>query len=75
MPATITTLLNQNLLDLTLISCGSLESAMAFVTANSKGITDSIAIGDTFSIPNVITNNPTVVQYLQQNGIVIGTQD
>jgi hypothetical protein len=73
MPTTITVLPNQNILDLVLSGCGSLESTMAFIAANNIGITDSLPVGTVLTVPDIPTNLPAVVHYLSQNSTLIGT--
>ena len=71
---TITAKPNQSGLDIVLMACGTMEGAMAFMSANDAGITDNTNAGDQFTIPVAIATDISTLQYLQQNQVMIGTK-
>src|ERR1035441_11086584 len=76
MANTIKVMPNQSMPDVILQGCGTLEGSMQMMAANGKSISDCPDVGTLIKINSeqvVTENDPGVLQYLQQNGIVIGT--
>ncbi len=65
---------NQSVLDVIIMSCGTLEAGMQMMMQNGTSISDLPNIGDTFTIPEHVTTDNGALEYLYQNSIVIGTR-
>jgi len=59
--------------DVILQGCGSMEAWSDFCFLNGVSITDVPVIGTVYMVPVSANSDPTVLQYLMQRSIVIGT--
>ena len=71
---TITTKPNETVSDLILMAYGTMECGMQFLQANNTSITATLAVGDSYNLPDGLVGDNDVLQYLQQNEVVIGTK-
>ncbi len=71
---TITAGQHQTLLDLAIMSCGTLEASMALAKINNISITDAITVGQVFTIPQDFPIDNLVLNQIQENKIVVGTK-
>ena len=69
---------NQSMPDVILQGCGTLEGGMQMMLENNMSISDYPDVGSVFivdSIDKPLISSTEVLQYLKQNGIIIGTLD
>ncbi len=73
--STIKALPNQSMLDIINQGCGSLEAGIQFCLDNGIAISDYPEVGTIYNISNKAINkgDAGILQYLAQNGIVLGT--
>jgi hypothetical protein len=64
---------NQSLQDLSVMMTGTIEAMFEVAAGNNSGITDDPVLGTDYALPSTSVTDAATLQYLRQNGIVIGT--
>lgn len=64
---------NQTVLDMIVMACGTLEGAMQVMAANNTSLSDTTYTGTVYAVPDTVSVDKQVLDYLQQNDIHIGT--
>jgi hypothetical protein len=73
---TIKVMPNQSMADVILQGCGTMEGSMQMMLANNMSISDYPDVGSVLKVgndSNTANTSAEVLQYLGQNGIIIGT--
>ena len=65
---------NQTLLDVIIMSCGTIECAMDFAAVNGRSISDVVTVGQTLTVPEEIIADKAALKYISDNKIVLGTK-
>jgi len=69
----VTVMPNQGMMDVIIMGCGSVEAAEDFCSLNGVAISDVPITGSVYKVPSSSFADSGTLQYLGQNGIVIGT--
>ena len=66
---------NQSLADVVIMACGTMEGGMQLMMVNNQSISDTATTGQQYEFDaTLITSDAGALQYLQQNGITVGTK-
>lgn len=66
-------LANQSMYDVSIMATGTADNAFAIALANLLSITDELVVGSFLIIPDSLTKQPKVLQYLTARNIQIAT--
>ncbi|AWG24829.1 hypothetical protein [Flavobacterium kingsejongi] len=70
---TVTVLMQQSFLDLSIQYTGTVYNAFEIARVNNRSITDQMAAGDEIIIPDGLTQSPKALQYFEARKIVPAT--
>lgn len=66
---------NQTMMDVAIMATGTVESVFQILAVSGKGITDAPHVNDDYIIPSDAVADQAQLNYIKQNGVIIGTGD